>query len=153
MIIPNHSHPADLAPDSDECELFEVNPRYVPHHLASLEMIKGRPHWKTREDWQRGHVKIINEQWGLLMPCKDDIIREIREARGSIPPGEPTDLDTYPVGSYPGVRLADVVGSLNTNGRSAALILASIETLLQAQGQGDADQLELLGKLVILLGV
>lgn len=85
------------------------------------------------------------------MGAKEDIIREIRDARGSIPEGADTTLIAYPVGTYPGIQLADVVGSLNTNGESAAFILAQIRSILQSQQESSGNQLEALGLIASLL--
>lgn len=134
-------------------ELVEVDPAYVPMLLQDLEPRKVKSLWTSPEQWAIGYDAVCKQQEALLMGAREDIIREIRSARGSIPPGEPTDLETYPVGSYPGVALADIVGSLNTNGRSAALILSSIETILQTQAEGEGGQLDALLQIVALLSV
>lgn len=137
----------------DGVELVEVAPAYVPMLLQDLEPRKAKSLWTSPEQWAIGYDAVCKQQEALLMGAREDIIREIRDTRGSIPEGAPTDLETYPVGTYPGIQIADVVGSLNTNGRSAASILASVESILQAQGEGEGGQLEALLQIVALLSV
>lgn len=140
-----------VGPEPETAILVSYPAEYVPVSLAVLEMRKNRALWLSDSDFSNGLQGINHAQWGLLMDARADIIEEIRHARGSIPAGAALDLETYPVGTFPGIQLADIVGSLNTNGESAAFILAEIRTILQAQGTGEQGQLDALLQIVALL--
>lgn len=125
----------------------------VPLMLDAIERRKGYVHWADRGIAAEAYNELSRQQWELIMDAKEDIIREIRHARGSIPVGAETTLEAFPVGQFPGIQLADIVGSLNTNGRSAAAILDSIETILETQSAGETGQLDALLQIVALLSV
>lgn len=148
----NHFEAARAISPIVDCDMFNLNPRITPSVLSAIETRKGRSFWVDFDNWQRAYDELCAYQWGLLMPCSEDLIKEIRSARGAIPENTNYGTEAYPPGLYPGIQLADVVGSLNTNGRSAALILASIETLLQNQEVSEDGQLEALARIVFLLG-
>lgn len=144
---------ARILPPGRGCVLADFDARLVPVTLSALETRKGRSFWSDSDDWSEALTELCRAQEALLMSCRDDIIQEIRHLRGSVPPNVPTDLQAYPVGTYPGIQIADVVGSLNTNGESAARILADIRGILQTQGAGEQGQLDALLQIVALLSV
>lgn len=85
------------------------------------------------------------------MPCKEDIITEIRSMRDATPTHAPYDITTHPPGLFPGASLADLVSQQNHLGLTTAQILTQIRDQLIANGQGSEDQLEALATIITLL--
>lgn len=151
---------ADIAPEIEECEIINFDMRYVPHALRALEAQKTRSFWVDRESWIRGFQRLTLAQERLLMPCSEDIIREIRELRGSYSTDD-TTLATWPVGDFPGLSLEDLSNlqygddgsTVGQNSKEARVLLGEIKTILETQGAGEEGQLEALLQIVALLGV
>jgi hypothetical protein len=133
--------------------LLVIDAHFVPLHLRDLEAWKSERLWPGAGNWPTAYDSLCKQGEALLMDVKEEIIQEIRHTRGVIGAPVPLDTETYPVGTYPGIQLADVVGSLNTNGESAAFILGEIRGILLSQGQDEGDQLEALLQIVALLSV
>lgn len=133
-----------LGPTPSVGILADVPVEYVPHTLSALESRKNRVFWETEADFINGYQGICLMQWGLLMDATNRIINEVRAGRdGPATPASARDpnLDPY---ELPLTSLATINAQLTTGGRSAAQILASIETIIQAQGTSDAEQLQAL---------
>lgn len=158
--VANYFEREQCAPSLEECEVVNVPVRYVPMVLSALETRKARSFWASDDDWYRGLAALATLQRNLLMPCGEDIIREIREARGPLNPGTGSTLEEYPVGDYPGFTLGDVARRLSTGGISVAELqetanarLTEIRDILQAQAAGEGSQLDALLQIVALLSV
>lgn len=94
------------------------------------------------------------------MGAKEDIIQEIRDTRGALNGTDPSDLLSFPVGTFPGWNLGHIGAQLNTGGQNiaeleaaAGLKLEEIRTLLEAQQTTEGGQLEALLQMVALLSV
>lgn len=150
----------DIAPETEACEIVNYDMRYVPHTIRALEAQKARSFWVSREDWIRGFQRLTLAQERLLMPCSEDIIREVRALRGSYTTDD-TTLETWPIGTYPGLSLEDLNNALyGNNGESTGIALERVNTTLDAiravletQGSTDEDSLAALLQIVALLGV
>lgn len=149
----DHYWPPDVLSADEVCELINTDARLAPHTIRGLYIQTGRSFWVDRETWIEANTRLALQVERLLMPCGEDIIREIRAARGTIDPGVPTDLTSFPVGTYPGVRTADVFGSLNTNGESAAFILSQIRDALRTEQDGETAAVILKAIAGIIVGV
>lgn len=128
--VANYFEREQVAPDPLECEVVNVPVRYVPLALSALWTRQARSFWASDDDWYRGVGALNRYGWSLLMPCSDDIIREIREARGPLTSGTGSGLDEYPVGDYPGYTIGDVARKLVVGGRSVAELQESANALL-----------------------
>lgn len=139
-------------PPPTECELVELDAQLVPALLSALAGRAGRSHWEDEAAYLEGYERLSRQGAALLMGCKEDIIIELRSLRDATPSHAPYDLETHPVGLYPGASMAELVNLLYLAPSSTAELLTEIRDLLAASGQGSADQLELLGQMVVLLG-
>lgn len=87
------------------------------------------------------------------MGAKEDLIREIRGTRDDLP----TDLVSYPVGTYPGVNQAAILGALGGPFANLDAQLTVIrDTLIEIRDQGGVaseGQLDALLQIVALLSV
>ena len=156
--VANFFEKAQIAPDPEECEVVNVPVRFVPMGLSALETRKTRSFWFSDEDWYRGLQGINRMQWGLLMPCGEDIIREIREARGPLTADTGSGLEEWPVGEYPGYTLGSVAGRIGPAGTNlhgqlvtANQLLTQIRDAIQADsGDGEAllEQLQIIAALL-----
>lgn len=156
----NYFEAERVAGDPSECELVNTPIRFAGLQLSALWSRSARSFWASDADWSNGLDGIYLAMRGLLMPCGEDIIREVREARGPLIPGTDSTLDAYPVGDYPGYTLGDVSRRLGNGGPSinerlqeANVTLAQIRDNLAAQGQLDDDILAELVKIAALLAV
>lgn len=130
----NYFEAKNALPSNTACALADFGVNVVPVALGAVETRKAKSFWRDTESWKQGYQALCRFQEAILMSCADDLRQEIRAGRGLLDPQgpiPPIDADPWaiPLGS-----VAQVVGSLNTNGRSAALILASIEEKLGQQG-------------------
>lgn len=138
--------------DADTALSVIITP-LVPMTIDALERRKSPAFWYDRQSFELAYNDISRQQWNLLMDAKEDIIREIRGVRGSFG-GADTTLEAFPVGTYPGVQLRDVVVSLYSDESvNVANLLTEIRNILQTQGQGDEGQLDALLQIVALLSV
>lgn len=97
-------------PNTTTGDMAEYDIRIVPLVVGSLETRKARSFFASEADWQRGTLSINRLQESILMGAKEDLIREIRGARGNkFSTVYDTTLAAYPVGSYPGASLNDVL--------------------------------------------
>ena len=141
-------------------ELCEVATRYVPLVIAAIEGRKARSFWLTPGDHMAAYNHLCAQQAALLMGAKEDIIQEIRDTRGPLNGTDPTDLVSFPVGTFPGFDLASIAIQLNTEGQNVAQLQAAagvkleeIRVLLEAQAESEGGQLEALLNIVGLLAV
>jgi hypothetical protein len=139
-------------PQATECELVELDAQLIPALLSALAGRMGRSHWETDAAWLEGYSRLSRQGAELLMGCKEYLIVEIRSARDATPTHEPYDLAIYPAGMYPGASMAHLVNQQTDAGLSTAQLLTQIRDTLAASGEGSAEQLELLGQMVLLLG-
>lgn len=156
--VANYFEREQCAPEWEECELFTLPVRYVPMALSALETRKARSFWTSQDDWFRGLEGINRMQRGLLMPCGEDIIREIREGRGPLIPGTGSTLEEFPVGDYPGFTLGDVARRIGPAGTDLSQQLGQANVLLQqvrdailAQENNGEDLLAVLNTIAGLL--
>lgn len=152
-ITPWHRRPSSAAPYVGEL-LVCADVSCVPLILADLEARKTRALWVSDEDFATGYDALCKQEVALLMDAREDIIREIRGVRGSWE-NLPTDLESYPVGAFPGVQLQGIEQALisNSSGDSAAKLLEDIKGLLASQATADTDQVQLLAQIAALLAV
>lgn len=87
------------------------------------------------------------------MPCSEDIITEIRASRDGEPGHADYSLAVYGPGLYPATSLATLRNLLYAEPNTTAELLTQIRDQLIANGEGSAEQIELLGQLVLLMGV
>lgn len=139
-------------PRPADCELVELDTQLVPAVLSAIAGRLGPSHWESATAWHEGYSRLSWQGVQLLMGCKEDLIIEIRGIRDGTPGHAPYDLSTYPPGMYPGSSLAELGNLLYAAPNSAAELLTEIRDLLAASGEGSAEQLELLGQIVLLLG-
>lgn len=136
-----------------DCDLVEMDSQLIPAMMSAIAGRMGPSHWASPEAWVEGYSRLSRQGAAMLMGCSENIIREIRDARGSTPPGAPTDLESYPVGTFPGGSLATVERLLYNTPDTAAELLTQIRDILVQQQQTDGESLEALGQIVLLLGV
>lgn len=139
-------------PSSPDCELVELDTQLVPALLSGIAGRLGPSHWENEAAYLEGYERLSRQGAALLMGCKEDIIVELRALRDSTPGAPAYDTATYPVGMWPGVSMATLVNLLYAEPNSTAELLTQIRDQLAASGEGSADQLELLGQIVLLLG-
>lgn len=133
--------------------LVQVDARYVPTLLNDTEARKLRFTWNTDADYATGYEAICRQQEALLMDIGERLISEIRATRaGNLTPLLDRDPATDPY-TLQLPTLGSLEAQLISGGRSAAAILASIETILQSQGAGEEGQLDALLQIVALLSV
>lgn len=158
--VANYFEKEQPAPSLSECEVVDVPVRYVPMVLSALETRKARSFWTSDADWHRGLEALATLQRNLLMPCGEDIIREVREARGPLTPGTGSTLAEFPVGEYPGYTLGSVAVRIAPAGQNLGekidlsnVTLAELRDAILAQGGTNADILTQLLQIVGLLAV
>lgn len=158
--VANFFEKAQIAPNFLECEVVDVPVRYVPMALSALETRKPRSFWFSDQDWYDGLQGLNRMQWGLLMPCSKDIIREIREGRGPLVPGNGSALEDFAVGEYPGYTLGSIATRIGPSGVNlheelvkANQLLTQVRDAIQAQGGNGEDLLEQLQLIAALLAV
>lgn len=139
-------------PAPTDCELVELDAQLIPVLLSALAGRAGPSHWVDREAYLEGYERLSRQGAALLMGCKEDIIVEMRSLRDATPTHAPYDTATHPPGMFPGASMAELVNLLYLAPSSTAELLTEIRDLLAANGQGSAEQLELLGQMVVLLG-
>jgi len=140
-------------PRATECELVELDAQLIPAMLSAIAGRMGPSHWESREAWLEGYKRLSQQGAALLMGCKQDLITEIRALRDSSPTHAVYDLDVYPPGTWPGADLRLLADLLYAAPNSTAELLTQIRDLLAQSGEASEAQLELLGQLVLLLGV
>lgn len=136
-----------------ESVLVGVDARYVPLVIEDLEARKSLALWESDADFAVGYDAICKLEVSLLMDVKEDIIREVRDLRGSYTTND-TTLAAWPVGTYPGLQLKDLNNSLyNTDGKGVGVLLGEIRDVLLSQGAGEQSELDALLQIVALLSV
>lgn len=139
-------------PRPTECELVELDAQLVPMLLSAIAGRLGPSHWESEAAYHVGYDRLSRQGAAILMGCKEDIITEIRAARDAEAGHADYATTVNPVGMFPGASLASLVSQQNHAGLTTAQILTEIRDLLAASGEGSAEQLELLGQMVVLLG-
>lgn len=150
----------EVSADGTLAELCEVAPRYVPLIISAIEGRKARSFWATPADHSAAYNHLCAQQAALLMGAKDDIIQEVRDVRGPLNGTDPSDLVSFPVGTFPGWNLGGIGVQLNDGGQNVAQLqtaagakLEEIRALLEAQATSEGGQLDALLNIVALLSV
>jgi hypothetical protein len=136
---------------SMETVLCDIPAKVIPTALSSLETRKNRSFWVDEDAFSRAYQEITRTQWELLMDASEKIIIELRHLRGSYDTDD-LSLETWPVGTFPGLQLETINNSLyNTDGKGVGILLGEIRDILATQGQGEQGQLDALNAIVALL--
>lgn len=136
-----YMRPPDIMPEPEVCDLFSYDARIVPHTIRSLYDLTGKPFWTNRDEWIQASNRLALNIERLLMPCGEDIIREIRALRD----GNATLLADQDVTKDPFTlqltSLRDISLALNGPNGTANAILLRIEQLQTAANAGDEESL------------
>lgn len=91
-------------------DISEYPTQLAPIIVDSLLTRRNRSFWASELDHQRGLQEINLYLIGVLMGAKEDIIREVRDARGNYY-GQVLDSSTqaHTIGAYPGTSLNDIL--------------------------------------------
>lgn len=137
----------------ESCEIINYDMRSVGLTIWALEKIKYRSNWVNRDTWITANRRLAEQQERLLMPCGEDIIRELRAMRdgpdtplaAQDPSTDPFTLDLF--------SLRSIAGRLSTDGESAAFILADIRDALKSEEDGETMIAVLRAIAAIVVGV
>jgi hypothetical protein len=140
-------------PRPTDCELVELDTQLVPMLLSAIAGRIGPSHWESEAAYHVGYDRLSRQGAALMLGCKEDIIVEIRAARDAEAGHADYSTTVNPVGMFPGASLASLVNQQNSQGLTTAELLVQIRDNIAASGQASEDQLELLGQLVLLMGV
>ena len=137
----NHFEAERAYPQSVDTTLSLIISALIPATISALETRSSRSFWASDADYSRAYQAVKRQQWELLMDATDRIVSEIRATRmGTDTPVEMRNpaIDPFTIDL---ISLNDIVGSLNTNGKSAAFILEEVRAILEATAAGDEESL------------
>lgn len=146
---PRYTFPAEYG---ENCVLLDIDKSLLPLVAGALKHFEFREAWLTEQDYEQGYNAFAQLRETFMGKCLEDIITEIRTMRGSVVTSD-TSLETFPVGTYPGVSLMSLKYTLTSSDETlqAGEALQQIRNILQAQETGNQDVLEALGQIVALL--
>lgn len=148
------------APPDNHTDIAFIPERYIPSIIEAIEARKTSGVYRTTEAYATAYNALSRAQWEMLMDAREDLIQEIRGTRG---PG-PFDTTTYPVGTFPGTNMSDILGALGGPFANLDVQLTVIrglseemrDLLTQIRDQGGTaseGQLDALLQIVALLSV